>query len=238
MKTISRWASSHSRFAISLIIFLQILLGWLCYQLGILLTEGSWRLPAAIIPVGFAILLLLAFGYPHQQKLAAHRYAKRKLCDVLIILIGSVCLTATVNRMDQPPVSGGSALAFTRPPTADAILHQWKTDPSKKLNRSEKRILRKEFTRQLKQLRQSIAKKDMDATGRVLLIIFTIIMALGAAGLIAALVCSLSCNGSAFAATAVALLGGVGLILGTIFIIKAINRKYRKSATNQSNTNK
>jgi ABC-type multidrug transport system fused ATPase/permease subunit len=129
-------------------------------------------------------------------------------------------------------------MAMAVPPTAESILSKWKANPSHKLSRSEKRILKKEFFLQMKQLRKSIVQKDMDATGRTLLIIFTLIMAIGAAGLLALLVCQLSCNGAAFAATAVSLLGGVGLILSTIFVIKAINKKYRQSQTNKTNTTK
>lgn len=239
MKIISRWAATHARYAIPLIVLLNLLLGWLCYRLGMLLVDSGFRFPAMTSLLAFLALLLLAFAYPHpQKKIVSASYSKRKRFDLLIILIGCVGLTATVNRLDQATVSTQAAWAFTVPPTADVILLKWKANPSNKLSRSEKRILKKEFFRQWNQLRKSVVQKDMDATGRTLLIIFTIIMAIGAAGLLSALVCQLSCNGAAFAATAVALLGGVGLILGTIFIIKAINKKYRKSLANKTNTNK
>lgn len=237
MKSIARWAATHARYAIPLIVLLNLLLGWLCYQLGLMLVDSGFCFPAITSLVAFLVLLLLAAYYP-QQRGASPSFSQRKRFDFLILLIGCVSLTATVTRFDQSVLTGQAAMAFTIPPTAEVVLSKWKANPSAKLTHSEKRVLKKEFFRQLKQLRKSIVQKDMDAAGRTLLIIFTLIMAIGAAGLLALLVCQLSCNGAAFAATAVSLLGGVGLILGTIFVIKAINKKYRQSQANKTNTTK
>ena len=61
-----------------------------------------------------------------------------------------------------------------------------------------------------------------------MLIILTIIGALGALYLVAALSCSLACNGSDAAALAVAILGLAGVIWATMAIIRRISRGAKK----------
>ena len=68
MKIISRWAATHARYAIPLIVLLNLLLGWLCYRLGMLLVDSGFRFPAMTSLLAFLALLLLAFAYPHPQK--------------------------------------------------------------------------------------------------------------------------------------------------------------------------
>jgi O-antigen/teichoic acid export membrane protein len=64
-------------------------------------------------------------------------------------------------------------------------------------------------------------KKDAD---NAILIILTIIAAIGLTILLSALVCSISCGGADGLAVVVALLGLTAIIWGSIAVIRRINR--------------
>ena len=71
-------------------------------------------------------------------------------------------------------------------------------------------------------------KGNKDGDAKAGLIIVTIIAALGLLYLVAALACSLSCNGSDAAAVVVLILGLAAIIWGTIAVINRISRGPKK----------
>jgi len=72
-------------------------------------------------------------------------------------------------------------------------------------------------------------KGDKTTGEEIALIILTCIAAVGLLYLVAALACTLSCNGSDAAAIIVAVLGTVAVIWGAVAVIRSINRKHAKS---------
>ncbi|MEI9806500.1 MAG: hypothetical protein WDO16_00750 [Bacteroidota bacterium] len=93
------------------------------------------------------------------------------------------------------------------------------------LPKKKKRVLKQEFKDQLKLYAKAKITGKKQEADRSLLIILTIIGALGLLYLVAALACSLSCSGAEVAAAIVGVIGVVAVVLGVIFIIKAINKR-------------
>lgn len=102
----------------------------------------------------------------------------------------------------------------------------------KSLTRQEKRILKHELKKQVKIYIKSKLSGEKAEGDQAFLIILTIIAALGVMYLIAALSCTLACNGSDGAAVAVAILGVAGVIWATIAIINRITRGPKKKFSN------
>jgi O-antigen/teichoic acid export membrane protein len=92
----------------------------------------------------------------------------------------------------------------------------------------EKKILKKEFKKQLKLFAKAKILGQKQKADRSIAIILTIIAAVGLLYVVTALACGLACNGAETAAILVGILGFVAIIIGTVFVIRSINRKHRQ----------
>lgn len=72
--------------------------------------------------------------------------------------------------------------------------------------------------------------RDKRSTGRVALVVLSILVAGALLILIAGLSCNLSCSGNEGAAALVLILGTFGVIALLVVAIRAINKKYRRGA--------
>lgn len=117
---------------------------------------------------------------------------------------------------------GAYASSIVKNPTAADIMASGKTRAQ--LDRKEKRILRHEFTRQLKNYALAKISNDQQKAENSWKIVLAIIGFLGLTLLLTGLVCELSCGGSDVAAAMVGILGMAALIWGLAAIIKRIQR--------------
>lgn len=233
MRKISYWARLHPLPAVSLIVFLKITLAVWAVWFGYQLRQEGMLLPSSLLYVAGCTALLCIAAYPDRKRsYSIARYYRQKSCDFLLTIASFVSIAVMANHPEASPGLTGNmpVQAFVIRPTAEQILQQLKENPAKKLSRSEKKILKKEFNKQLLIYAKAKLTGNKEGSDKSAMIILTIIAAIGLGILLASLVCSLSCNGSDAAAVAVALIGGVALIWGTIAIIRSINRKKNKGA--------
>ncbi len=140
-------------------------------------------------------------------------------------------------RVITPSSYANTSIALSKPPTAEEIIASLKYRDKKTLTKQEKKILRKEFKKQLKIFTTATLsgnKKDADNAGLVVLVI---IGAIGLTILLSALVCSLSCGGADGLAVAVALLGLTAIIWASVVLIRRINNGPRNKSKNWSKDN-
>lgn len=231
MKKISYWASVNIKSARILIVFLKILLAALAYYTAMALYKLQVILPAEIIySIALLILIIIVAVYPSKKKEILSKkiiYIKRKTWDLILPLCSFVVIATMINNWDSVTVYAevhGSGIV--KKLTVQQILASDKTKES--LSRQEKRVLKKEFFKQLKVYATAKVRGDKKEGDDAWKIILAIVAALGVAYLLAAIVCSLSCNGSDAAAIILALLGTAGLIWALVVIIKRIKHGPKK----------
>jgi len=237
MRNISCWARQNKVKARLTLIILKLLLACMAYFIGSNLSELNIILPELTGITAVFLFVLIAVIYParHKSRLSKKLfYIKQKSCDYILAASSFLMMIFfTNNRLytltdPAPSFAIMPAVVNIDPPTAEEILKSLEHRDKKSLTRQEKRILKQEFKKQLKVYVKSKITGKKDEAAKALLIVLTIIGALGALYLVAALSCSLSCNGSDAAALAVAILGLVGVIWGTVAIIRRISRGPKK----------
>jgi hypothetical protein len=227
MKNISYWASCHVTTARLLIICIKFFLTATAYYTGITLYKMQVILPSNIIySIAFFVLLIIIAAYPSKRRTVVAKkfiYIRQKTCDFILPLSSFLVIATMVNNSDVVPASSGAyGSAVIKHPTVQQILASGKTKES--LTGKEKRVLKKEFFKQLKNYTAATLSGDKDSAGKAWKIILAIIAAVGLLYLLAALVCSLSCGGSDAAAIIVGVLGLAGIIWGLVALIKRIQR--------------
>ena len=188
----------------------------------------------SVFIVTMIFFLAAVFVYPsrrRRQSISIRQfYIWQKSCDFTIAACSFALITALVNTNLPLPgsVSIASSVVSYRTPTAEEILASLKFRDKSTLTRPEKRILKKEFKRQLKIYVVEKIKGNKDGSGKALWIALTIIGAVGLLYLVAALACSRSCNGSDFSAFVVGIHGVAAVVWGTIVLINRISRGRKK----------
>src|SRR6185503_15859954 len=213
MRKISLWARHHRPAAIASLVVIKLLLAALAYYIGSALLDLNIHIPFFVLVSTMAIFLLAALLYPSRRRHGAskrQRYTWQKSCDFAIAACSFVMIATLVN--SNGAVSGitdsfASQVTTVETPTAEEILASLKYRDKSTLTRHEKRILKDEFKKQLKLYAVAKVTGNKDGAGKALLITLTIIGALGLLYLVAALACTLSCNGSDAAAVVVFILG-------------------------------
>ncbi len=230
MKTISIWASRHVMITRYLVAITKLILAAMAYYTGMALYRMQVIVPGnALLISSLVVFLAIAFIYPNRKKIVHStrwHYAKQKTCDIIIGLCSFVSIAAMVNNGDIVNTYShtyGSGI-IKHPITATELLQTFNSGEKTSFTPKEKRILRKEFYRQLKIYAVAKLNHDAKQSGEAWKIALTIVAALGLLFLVASLACSLSCNGSDAAAVIVGVLGLVGIIWGAVALIRRINR--------------
>lgn len=231
MRKISFWAKHHRLQAIASLVIIKLLLAVIAFYIGSTLLDLQIQIPFIVFVAATMVLLSAAFLYPSRHKgfSKKHFYIRQKSSDFIIAACSFVMIGTLVN--NNLPAPGTMALASNVSaitPTAEEILASLQYRDKSTLTKKEKRILKQEFKKQLGVYAVAKVKGDKSGAGKAGLIILTIIAALGLLYLVAALACSLSCNGSDFAALVVVLLGFGAVVWGTIVLIKRISRGPQK----------
>lgn len=230
MKRISIWAGNHFRTARILVICIKFILATLAYYTGLALYKMEFILPANAIYLGsLLVLIIIAVVYPTRKKITLSKkliYLKEKTCNIVLAACSFLTIAAAVNNGDMVNLYSRafSSAVIKHPPTAQEILNSLSTRSKEALSRKEKRILKKEFYKQLKVFAAAKITGDKQKAGEAWKIILAIIGAVGLLFLLAALVCSLSCNGSDAAAIIIGVLGLAGIIWAVLALIRRIKR--------------
>jgi uncharacterized membrane protein len=234
MRKLSTWAKFHPYAARVIIVFCHIILT----LIGIYFAE-IFRTAGVIIPQVAAYLLVAVFTYaaityPARQKNGSENYHRRKLRDFLLVSssFGMIIFYAANGLpagIDSIPAQA-TAIIGKEQPTAESILRSLENRDRKHLTKNEKRILRKEFKKQLKVYATATLKGDKEKRDNTGLIILAIIGALGLLFLLTAIACSISCGGAEGAALIIFILGLAGIVFGFIAVMKSIKRKSKKPA--------
>jgi len=235
MRNISYWAKHHAYRARSYIILLRIILSGLAFYVGTALYSLHIVLPPATLFFSIILFVTAAVFYPDRSK----RYIRQKTIDFIVtacsfLMICHICNNYRIPSWMTATVFGtntGKEYARSTKPTAAEILASRPVNGKDHLTRQEKKILKKEFRRQLKVYVSAKLKGDTHTAEKILLILLSIVVAVGLFYLVAGLACSLSCSGAEGLAVIVLLLGTIGIIIGLIRAIKAINKIGRHKPT-------
>lgn len=234
MRKISIWATHHRFPAITFVVILKLLLAFIAFYVGSSLLDLNIQISFIFFIVALGILIGAAFLYPSDKLRSSgkkHMYARQKTCDFIIGACSFVMIGTLVNNsivLPSTSVAYASNTTTTITPTAEEILASLQYRDKSTLTKKEKRILKEEFKRQLKLYVVAKVKKDKDSGAKTAKIILAIVVALGLLYLLAALCCSLSCNGSDTAAVIVGLLGLFLIVWGLIAVIHRITKGPRK----------
>jgi hypothetical protein len=238
MRKISAWAKYHPYQARVYIVLIKVALFIAAIFTGRLFNELSIHLSPLTGVAAGALLIIASFIYPKKtisRFVKKKSYAFRKRCDFVLAFSTFMLISVLANNnhlfIYNTPSSAATQLSITRatPPTAEEILASLKYRDKSTLTHQEKRILKKEFEKQLTIYAKAKVTGDKDGE-KAVLIILTIIGAIGLSLLLGALACSISCGGADGLAILVAVVGLTGIIWGSIVLIKRITKLHSKKA--------
>jgi hypothetical protein len=234
MRKLSLWAKRHTAQARIIIIISRILLIWIGYWLGTELSKSAIALSPLWIYFFISVFFVAGATYP--VKMLSENYTKRKLYDLIIASCGFLMVLCFTSELNKPFITYQTAEASLpvnpsayKYAEAKKLLEQFQKGEKTKFNAKEKRIIKKEFNYQLVQYAKAKLKSDKTTGEQAALIILACIAAVGLLYLLAAIACSLSCNGSDAAAVIVGVLGTAAIIWGLIAIIRKINHQKKKT---------
>ena len=246
MKHLSIWAKKNPRKARLIIIVSHVLILLLAWFTGSNISGLSETLPGYLKIIFVLVFIIAAFSYPVKKDLSIAKsgfsYAKQKTCDFLLALstfgmVTGIAASGEVSFGSLSPLYANTPSAINsnkKDPTAEQILASLKYRDKSTLTRLEKRILKAEFKKQLKIWTLAKISGNKEEGGNAGLLILAIVGAVGLFYLVAALSCSLSCNGSDAAAIVVLILGTAAIVLGLLAVIRSLKRK-RKRTESQVN---
>jgi hypothetical protein len=215
----------------------------LALYIGIALSDYNIHLSASVLYITIAIFMIAAFCYP-RKKGPARRSAKlndywvRKVFDLSIATCSFIIFCCLANNESLPAGANSFAASHSvapgknNNPTAQEILSSLSQRDKHSLTRPEKRVLKKEFKHQLKVYAKAKISGNKNGAEQALLILLAIIAAVGLLYLVAALACTLSCNGSDAAAVLVGILGTALVIWLLIIVIRSITHPKKKEHEN------
>lgn len=229
MKRISIWARQNRTYAIILIVFIEMTLATMAVFIGLASFKLGITFQPIVIGLSILVFLITILVYPVKERWRFARqklYPFQKLCDLSMIICIFTFIAGMTNATSKMSLPVNQAVAsFHSNPTATEILESLKYRDKSSLTKAEKRILKAELKKQIKQYVEAKVSGNQKNAGTTALIILTIIGAIGLGAALMALVCSISCGGSEALAVVVAILGLTGIIFGSVLLIKSINRK-------------
>jgi hypothetical protein len=241
MIQISYWARRNPKKARIYIILLHIMLMGLAIYTGTGLLEFGLIIPAWLPYALLPLFISLCFFYPSHNNIKTgfsrmRKYRLQKSLDLCSAIFSFVLICYVANNISLPFISTASGARIetskknNSKPTAEEILASLSHRDKSTLTRSEKRILKSEFKKQLKVYVKAKLTKDDEAAAKAVFIILSIIGAVGLTILLAALACNLACNGSEAGAILLLLLGISAIVFLLILVIKKI-KSHKKPDT-------
>lgn len=234
MRKISLWAKHHPVPAIASIVVIKFLLAVIAFYIGTALLNLNIHIPFIVCTIALIVLIAAALFYPSRSLTGLSKnqfYIRQKSCDLVIAVSSFVMIGTLVNTNLPVPnatISAASNVVMSTTPSAEEILASLQFRDRSSLTKQEKRILKQEFKKQVKEYARATLNGNKKDAEKALLILLTIIVALGLLYVLAALACSISCSGAEGVAIAFFIIGLAGLIWGSIAIINRISRGPQK----------
>jgi hypothetical protein len=239
MHTISIWARDHkwtSRFLVSGI---HIVLTGLAFYIGQALQDMSILFSNSLFWGAMLSFIAIAACYPDKKTKKAYAsasvyYMHQKTCDFLLPVFTFLMICFIGNSPGNLFLSSFTSQGASLVQPADRENSVKKTEDVKpavrglKLSRTERKALVRKLKTQIKQAFQQVNEQKKNRGTKIALVVLASLVSLGLLYLVAALACSLSCNGSEAAAIAVLVLGITGIITLLVVVIKAIFRTKRE----------
>lgn len=246
MKKISYWAKTHKWPARIIIVVSFIVLNALGIFIGILLNDLNISLSFISLLCFCFLYALGVFMYPSKrekgQKLSfAVFYIRQKSCDFILAASAFgmfIYLGNHPEKIFQGYSSLGATIEMNTSLPKDSLSKGYKkiSEFSASLKDKDGNQLKwKERKKLLKEQIKGIKKSnDLSKGNKPLLIILSVIVALGLLTLVASLACDLSCNGSDFLAAVVGLGGTALIIILFLAVLRSIQgkKKKKKASTN------
>jgi uncharacterized membrane protein HdeD (DUF308 family) len=239
MLKLSYWAKDHRYAARILVVIIHCLLIWMGWNAAEIFYGSQIHVSPVWLPLFAFIFLGIAFIYPaRKEKRYISSFKKRKLLDFLSGLCGFILVFLLMAQLNQGTGFGNAAMGIEpvkpsayKNPAAEKLITAYKLGEKTSFTRREKRVLKNEFKYQLGQYAKSTLRGNKTNTDETGVIILTIIAAVGLLYVLAAISCSLSCNGSDGAAVVVLLVGIAAIVWGIIAVIKGIHRREKSRET-------
>jgi len=214
MRKLSFWAHEHiwtTRLLLFFIIYpLFNLTGWILGSA--LYAEGFSISRAWAYPLSLVTFILIAFYYTNREK---RSYAGTRIIHLLLVLtsFGFILITGTRHTGEEMTKTNADYNYFVRAS---------ETVPIKPSVKKQK----KGVNRLLDKLRKKYQKADNGT--KAVLIILTILVAIGLTLLVGALACSIACSSSEALGYIVFFLGFASIIFGAVKIIHRISKGPKK----------
>ena len=234
MKQISYWAKENVFKSRSLIVIFWILLNIIGIYLGKLFKEINIDIPEIYFSLCLFIITILWIKYPRKAAVKVRRkysfYAYRKAFDFLLSFATFILIVYTGNHWKNlnanTQIASASTIVSLPKDSVDGkniliknFIDEIKSkDVSRLSNRDKSKMIKK-------QISAIKGTKDLSKSNKTLLIILSIIIANFLFAGIAALSCSLACNGMEGLAVVVFIGGTALLILLLIKVLKQIKTK-------------
>lgn len=169
-------------------------------------------------------IITIIFGFYPLKNTKAYTFKNRKRADFALVISGFFLTFSLFNVMIseyevQPSRTNPYAVQTILKPTADF-------EQESTLTKLRKRLKRRSYQRT--QQFKAFWKAQNEGT-QALLIILTILVAVLLFFGVTALGCAVACSGSEALGAAIFIVGYAGIIIGSIFAIRAIVRKGKKS---------
>lgn len=227
MKAIAQWASNN--------VYKSRILLVLLHSLGLITALIAGFLLFAF-DINVNSLFILLFGgiyfagyYFYPSRTSKSSYLKRKTYDFIVVFSCFMIITLGFNDfLSQPDINRTIPKAtFIVNKENIQKKNQEYNSPLKKI-RKEAKLLKRNVKKESRLLKKKLQKKGGEQpVVPVLLILLVILSTSLVIGGIIGLSCSLSCSGNPGLATVVLIVGGVGVILASIFFIKNILKKHK-----------
>lgn len=250
MRKISFWAKNHKWPSRIIIVTSFIALNVLGIITGDLLNQLHISIPIGMMLGFMGVFLMAMIAYPAKRSKRiklnpAAFYLRQKTCDFILAATTFCMLLYLGNHPDR---------LFQFSPSLNAAIKTESSLPGDSLTKSYRSI--KEFTvlmkdenrndlkwkerkKLLKEQIKGIKKANELSDGeKTLLVVLSILVALGLIGLITALACNLSCSGSDAAAVLVGIGGTAVIVYLLVITIRSIygKRKKQKQAAEKKTT--
>lgn len=225
-----------------LITLLHLCMAFLALQTGALLADLQIYFSPGWLVAAAALFLLAMIFYPGKSRKKksgkAIFYAWQKSCDLALIASSFFALTLLSNADSGGMFLSNSTRASSSslPQPASGLLTEGHAASTTEIKRAEKKKLRTTLRAEWKNYKMLRKQGRKDEAGESILIVLTVLVALGLTILLTALSCSISCGGAEGLAIFVFVLGLAGIVLGSIAIIRQIRRKSRQGAPSRGPT--
>ena len=217
LKAISWWAAMHKRRARILILLLYIPFSGLALLLNVQLLTLGVHLPLWAGAITLAVAILACTVYPRRQLYSQRDHYMRRKLSQMLLSAATFCtivwmFNANVIAVDRwiSPVFGSMRYTIKQPRQEEH------TNTATLTSASTGNCL----VQRLAHLRQW--HSEQQTWVKVLLTVLTCLIATAVFMLLAVASCLIICEGAAFLGVALFILGGAGIVVGTIALVRKI----------------